>query len=412
MNLQSIEAEQALIGSILINPDAYHEVSHIAPADFYLHKHRWIWEALTRMTAGSSAIDVVTLTNELDRQNKLGEVGGMTYLILLINGVPSSVHAADYASAVKQESKRRRVMDLASEMAKVAQADGEEFNKALNAATENILALQSGDAPLEHMGRLMERVYNQLQYTMAHPDETANLPTGLFDLDAAVEFIPGELIVVPGEAGVGKTILALQWAQAWAERGHPGAVFEMELSSMQLGRRLSSVQSRVEVKKIRHGSLGLGEMNQFISAIDHLSRLDVWVSESTQWNTIMLRSAVTRLKWERGIKWFVLDYFDLLQDGGDDANMRDTVMARNLKSMCKDLGVCGVVIHTLNKAGKASGSNKIIYAADNVLHVEVVKDETHLVRLTPHKIRDDSNRGSVDLVRLPNFPAFGTKAKI
>lgn len=411
MNLTSVNSEQAMIGSVLINPDVYHEVSHVTPADMYLHKHRWIWEAIGRMAASNSAIDIITLTSELDRQNKLAEVGGTAYLALLLTEVPTSVNAAEYARTVKQESKRRRVLELANDMAKVAQAEGDEFDRALNTATESLLALQSGDTEIQHMASLMSKVYGKLQLTMADPESNASLPTDLLDLDAAVEFIPGELVVLPGESGVGKTILALQWAQAWAEHGYPGAVFEMELSALQLGRRLSSAKSKVEVKKIRHGKLSETEMENFIAALDQLSRLDVWVSESTQWNTITLRSAVTRLKYERGIKWFVLDYFDLLQDNGEDANMRDTTMARNLKSMCKDLEVCGVVIHTLNKTGGVSGSNKIIYAADNVLALSAVQDMPNLARITPRKIRDDSNKGSVDLVRLPNFPAFGNKAK-
>lgn len=412
MNPQTIELEQALIGSVLIDPGMFYEVSDVSAADFLQHKHRWIWEALGRMTVENSAIDILTLTNELECRDQLNEIGGSAYLVKLLTSVPSSYHAHEYARSIKQESKRRKVLELATRAAQVAMIqDPNEFSKALTQVTEALLLAQAGEATLENMGDLMRRVYGQLQLKMANPDETVSLVTGLVDLDATVEFIPGELVVLPGESGVGKTILALQWAQAWAERGNPGVVFEMELSAMQLGRRLSSVKSRVEVKKIRHGQLSESEMDKFITALDELSRLDVMVSESTQWNTITLRASLTRMKYERKIKWFVLDYFDLLQDGGDDPNMRDTVMARNLKSMCKDLEICGVVIHTLNKAGKASGSNKIIYAADNVLHLAAVDDKPNVVCLTPNKIRDDSNRGSVNLVRLPDFPCFGTAAR-
>src|SRR5688572_28950017 len=170
----AIEAEEAVLGCVLINPEAYFEVAPILhPDDFYLHKHRWIWEAFVGLHDQRLPIDIITVAEELERHNQLGEVGGSAYLTRLINSVPTSLHAEAYGRLVEQEALRRRLLEAATQVAKLAYEEGRDIAEVVNEAEAAIFAVSERrlNKELAPIKEAISQYYDRIKYLFEHQDE-------------------------------------------------------------------------------------------------------------------------------------------------------------------------------------------------------------------------------------------------
>src|SRR5258708_10425421 len=231
----AVEAEEAVLGCVLINPDAYFEVaSCLKPEDFYLHKNRWIWDSFVNLHEQRLPIDIITVSEELERHSQLGEAGGAAYLTQLINAVPTSLHAEAYGRLVEREALRRRLIDAATQVAKLAYEEGRDIGEVGNDAEAAVFAVSERrmNNELAPINEAISSYYDRINYLFEHRDELLGVPTGFIDLDKLLGGLQqSDLLIIAGRPGSGKTGFMLNVAKnaAMNHKKHV-AVFSLEMS--------------------------------------------------------------------------------------------------------------------------------------------------------------------------------------
>lgn len=426
--LANVEAEAALLGAVMVSPEVLDEIPvEIAPADFYLHKHRWVWDALLALHRAGAAVDVTTLRAEMERQRTFTEAGGLAFLVSLMNDSPMSFHAPDYAALVAEMSERRALVQMATEIATGAHKLDRPVGDIRAEAMSRLVAAQKLTGGAVPVKDILSELYDELKARAAAPQDVFGIPTGFADFDKITAGLQqGEVLYIAGEPGTGKSLLAAQMASQMAAAQHPGVMYEMEMGSKQLTRRTVASLSGVTTKAMRSGRVADHEWPLLVQTFGEASAWPLYLSDFTGWTTTTLRADLSRLKQNAGIKWFVLDYFALLQDTyGKDDNERQNAMSKAVKRICKDLDLAGVVVHSMNKQGMGagikrlehiSGSGQISFDADVVCfltkHIpsEGTPEDRNLRTLTFAKYREDESNRLLHLVKRPNLPAFGDYA--
>lgn len=428
MNLtlpNAASAEEALLGAVLINPLALDDIEvELTASDFFIHRHRWIWDAIQVLRRSDCPIDVVTVSGELERHNQLGEVGGVAYLAKLLGDAPSSLHAGAYAAQVAEAGERRGLLELASELARAAYDTTAELSQVRAEVVSRLVAQQKLQGGAVHIGEVMSALYDELMERVANPQDIFGIPTGFADFDKITAGLhSGEVLYLAGEPGTGKSLLAAQMASQMAAGGHPGVIYEMEMGSKQLARRTLASLSGVTTKAMRSGHVTPDQLTTMLQSFNDATQWPLYISDYTGWTTTGLRADLSRLKQTAGIEWFVVDYFGLLQDTyGKDETEREKLMSGAVKRLCKDLGLAGIVVHSMNKQGMGagvkrlehiSGSGRISFDADVVCfltkHIppEGQVEDRNLRTITFAKYREDESNRLLHLVKRQGLPAFG-----
>jgi replicative DNA helicase len=325
----SPEAEEALIGAILINPDAYDEVDQVLKGeDFYIHRHRFIWEAITRLRERHTPVDFLTLNEELDMAGKLDEIGGPTYLTQLINQVPTSLHAEAYARIIRQAAVRRRILEIASQMAKLAAREDTSLEKVIQ---ESEKALSSITDQLTSPGiQSFPRFSDLLQGRQ-----------------------PSDLVIVAGRPGMGKTslLLSIVMHAVRVQKKHI-LVYSLETSIEQLTQRLVAQEAGIETQRIRTGKLEAGEWQLLAGAIEKLKDVQLFLSDTPAINLHQIISTCRRLHSENKLDLVVIDYLQLIGSGEHFENRVQEVsfITRQLKAMARDLDIPVLAAAQLSRA--------------------------------------------------------------
>jgi replicative DNA helicase len=352
----SLEAEEALIGAILINPDAYYEVAQVLKdEDFYIHRHRFIWEAITRLYERRTPVDFLTLNEELDMAGKLDEIGGPTYLTGLINQVPTSLHAEAYARIIRQAAVRRRILEAAGQMAKLAAREDtaleqviQESEKAISSITDQLPS--PGIQPFSKiLGSLYELTEQRSQHT-----GLPGIATGFGDLDHLLQGLqPSDLVIAAGRPGMGKTSLLLSIVRhaVMAHMKHV-VVFSLETSSEQLAQRLVAQETGIETQRIRNGKLEADEWQLLAGAIEKLKDVQLFLNDTPAISVHQMRSTCRRLHSENRLDLVVVDYLQLIGSGERFENRVQEVsfITRQLKAMARDLNVPVLAAAQLSRA--------------------------------------------------------------
>lgn len=422
------EAEDALMGCILIDPDCLENLSaNLSPLSFHWHGHRAILEAVQAMLGAGQAVDFVTLVAELNRRGTLETAGGAAGLTRLITSVPNSMHASSYAATVIDKADRRRLADLAHTINNAAYNPGSNLDTLRADAMAELAAAQRLDGGAEPISQSLSVLFDEIKAAAANPQSVFGIPTGFADFDKTTAGLQAtEMLLLAGEPGTGKSLLAAQMAANMARAGRPGVIYELEMGHKQLSRRIISAMSGVTTKAMRSGLVADHEWPMIVNAMGEASAWPLYVSDFTGWTTTSLRADLARLKKQAGIEWFVVDYFGLLQDaGGDDENEREKRMSGGLKRACKDLDLAAVVVHSMNKVGMAapvkrlqhlSGSNRLSFDADvvcfltNHIPTDGTPENKNLRTLTFAKYREDDSNRLLHLVKRPGLPAFADYA--
>jgi replicative DNA helicase len=426
--LHDLESEEALIGCVLIDAACLDEIDvSLSGADFFWHPNRWIWDAVQVLHNQDGAVDFLTVTNELERIGHLAEVGGAAYLSKLITHTPNSLHAESYARAVLGMSDRRRLAELANSIARGAYLLTSDLDMVRADAMAELAAAQRLTGGAEPIARSLQILYDEIKAAAANPQSVFGIPTGFSDFDKTTAGLQAaEMLILAGEPGTGKSLLAAQMAANMAKANHPGVIYELEMGHLQLTRRLVSAMSGVTTKAMRSGMVKDHEWPAIVNAMGEATSWPLFISDFTGWTTTSLRADLARLKKQAGIEWFVVDYFGLLMDqGGDDENEREKRISGALKRACKDLDLSAVVVHSMNKTGIAapvkrlqhlSGTNRIAFDADVVCfltqHIPVgaEPENKNLRTLTFAKYREDESNRLLHLVKRPGLPAFADYA--
>jgi replicative DNA helicase len=392
---QSREAEESVLGCVLINPNTLYElVPFLRPHHFYIHRNAWIWETFLALDERRVPIDYLTVSDELDRHGKLAEVGGPAYLTSLVNQVPSSINAEHYGRIVTSHAARRALLQAANKIAELAYDESKPIDQCIGDAISETSSLEvlGSSSDFVNLGDLLSDVYDEVQERAKDPKDVWGLATGLPKFDRKTGGLQlGELTYLAGSPGVGKTWLDLAWAMELGQQ-EPGALISLEMKRGSIGRRVLSGVSGVSTRAMKSGFMSASDWQPLTDAVSKYEGFPVWIDDSS-YDTARLRSTLAWLKREKGIRWFILDYALLMLDSGKDETEQSKIISANMKRIVHDLNLCGVVLHSVTKIGMDGeepkmgdqrGSGQAIHDADVQLFLtKVYEKDPDISSLTP-----------------------------
>lgn len=372
----SKETEEALLGSVLINP-AWVKMLDLHRNDFYIHRNRWVWEVLKELDDEEVQIDFVTVCERMDTKKQLAELGGPAYITALINSVPTSMNAETYALILKDRTARRELLTLANETARQAyqlETPVTTIQSRLIEKVTNARQIIQGSVSIEDW---MSRAFDAIMEAEKN-GRPAGIPTGFRDFDKITGGIkPGRFEILSGIPGMGKSIFYQNVSVNLAKQNAAGNLYSAEMPEVDMSLRLISAESGIDIEKLENGNLSDLDHPALVNAIATISALPLYVSDANGWTIPALRADLTRAQETRGIQWFVFDYMDLLRDEyGENETERTKYLSRHLRAICRDLGLHGMAIQSMVKSGfekpgmqHLSGSAGLAYDADLIMFI-------------------------------------------
>ncbi len=354
----SLEAEQALLGAVLLDPKAYHNVaSFLVEGDFFLKRHEYIWIALHRLHERREPIDYVTLTRELQDLGTLEEVGGQAYLTSLVNNTPSAVHAEVYGRLVERTSIRRKMLRASDEIRELAHNEELQIDKVISDAEQALFAVSNSQIRREFisLSDALSEYYDEVERLIATGQGGIGLPTGFKELDKMMGgFQKSDLIVFAGRPGMGKTswvlTVALYAARTYRQRV---ALFTMEMGAEQMVQRLISMETGLSIQQLRSAKLNPRDQSRFAEAIGRLSGLKLFIDDTPSISPIEMRTKCRRLQHEFGLDLVIVDYMQLMSAGRAYENNRVqeiSYISRSLKDLARELNVTVLSTAQLSRA--------------------------------------------------------------
>ncbi len=351
------EAEEAVVGAVLINPEVYYDLAQfLQPEDFYIHRHRWIWEAFMRLHEQRIPLDILTITEELEKAGQLEEIGGPAYLTALLNQVPTSLHAEAYGHMVEAASIRRRMLTAANQIATLAYDQQEAVENVIEEAEKSIFSVS--ERRLRHdllpISRVLSDYYDRIDELARRPEDIFGVPTGFIDLDRMLAGLqPSDLLIIAGRPGQGKTGFLLSVAKnaALLHKKHV-AIFSLEMSNEQVVQRLLAQETGIDSQRLRTGKLSEDEWPLLTHSIEVLGDTNIYLDDTPAITPLQLRTKCRRLHMEFGLDLVILDYLQLM--GGDVRNenrvQEVSYISRNLKVLARELNVPVLAAAQLSRA--------------------------------------------------------------
>lgn len=356
---QNIEAECGVLGSIIIDPEAIVQVSDfLSPDDFYRDAHRTIYEVILQLYEEHEPADFITICDELERRNKLEEVGGASYITSLINQVPTSGNVEFYGRIVERTAILRRLIHAAGQIAAIAYQEGD-ADIALDKAEQLIfnISQRHSRSDFTHMRDILAEYMNKLDQLHERRGTIVGVPTGFTDLDRLTGGLQkSDLIVLASRPGVGKTSLALTMAHTTALKYQNSiAIFSLEMSKDQLAQRLLSMDAGIDQHRLRTGRIEEDEWDRIVYAADTLSEANIWIDDTASISPMEMRSKARRLQAEHGIDLIIVDYLQLMQamvGGKRNENRVQEIseISRSLKGLARELNMPVLALAQLSRA--------------------------------------------------------------
>jgi replicative DNA helicase len=353
----SQEAEEAVLGAVMINPEAYYDVAQfLQPDDFYIHRHRWIWEVFSRLHERRTPIDFLTVSEELDQLGRLAEIGGPAYLTVLINNVPTSLHAEAYGRIVEETAVRRRMLSAANDIAKLAYHQDSSIDQVMNDAEKAIFGVSERRTTrdLQPIKQVLSEYIDRIDQLARRGEDTYGVPTGFIDLDRLLGGLqPSDLLIVAGRPGMGKTAFILSAAKNAAQKYKKHvAVFSLEMSSEQLVQRMVAQETGIDSQRLRTGKLEEEEWPLFTHAIEVLGDTVMFLDDTPALTPLQLRTKCRRLHLEFRLDLILVDYLQLMSSGMRSENRVQEVsyISRNMKVLARELNVPVLAAAQLSRA--------------------------------------------------------------
>ncbi len=355
----SVEAEESVIGALLIDSDVLPKVAGIVTAeDFYVTKNRWCYEACLALFDRSEAINQVTVAEELNLKERLEEIGGTSYLAHLVRTVPTTIHAEHYATIVQRTSIMRRLIRTADEIASIGYEGDADAEAALSKAEDLLYRVRTAQSTRDfvHIRQVLDQYMEEVASLQANQDiHLSPIATGFPDLDKLLGggLQRSDLIIVAARPSLGKSTLAFNIARHAAEQLARVAVFSLEMSAEQIGIRLVASEADVDSHRMRVGLLNSQEEQREHDAIGYLSELPIYIDETPFQRIVEMRSKITRLHNEEPIDLLIVDYIQLI--AGSSGRSENRVMdmgeiSRSLKSIARELDVPVLALSQLSRA--------------------------------------------------------------
>ncbi len=353
---QNLEAEQAVLGAVLIDKNAIYRVADILiPEDFYTPTHERIYQAILSLYEKHQPIDVLSLTNFLKEHEWLTEIGGSAYLADLTNHVSSASHVQHYATIVKEKKVLRDLIRASAEIAEEAFSKSGEVEDLLDSVEQKILSISQKSMPQNFVSLKddLTTAYERIANLHAGGGKLRGVPTGFSALDETLSGLhKSELIILGARPSVGKTSLALDIARNAAKSGASVGVFSLEMSRESLQDRIISAESQVPLWNILTGRIRNDEEFSMIQgALDRLSDVKLYIDDSPSLNVLQMRSMARRLQVEHGLDLLIIDYLQLINARRQSDNMVNmiTEISRGLKALARELKVPVLALSQLSR---------------------------------------------------------------
>ncbi len=354
---QNLEAEQSVLGALLLNNETTHEVIEILRAeDFYKENHRSIFQAILELLDRSEPADLVTVSNELKKQNQLETIGGTTYLASLVDAVPTAANVMYYAKIVKDKAVIRDVINAATEIAKGGYEEGADVSEFLDRAEKVIFQISEKRQAntLSPLAPIIKHSFLEIERHYERKELITGLSTGFREIDKLTAGLqPSDLIIVAGRPSMGKTSLCLNVAEHVALQAKvPVAIFSLEMSKEQLAMRLLCSGARISSLRVRAGLLDQEEWDRLAHVAGPLSESSIFIDDTPQLTALEMRGKARRLKAARGLGLVVVDYLQLMTARGkfDNREREISEISRSLKAMAKELHIPVVALSQLNRS--------------------------------------------------------------
>ena len=364
---QNIEAEQAVLGAMLIDKEAIAKATEVLSADdFYREAHRVIFSAMLELYNKNEAVDMVTVTEILKRDNKLEDIGGIAYITSLANVVLTAANVKYHAEIVAEKSVLRQLVRVSTEIAAMGYEANEDVGTLLDTAESRILEISNRKKKNDFTAIndiLMDSVQS-IESLLQNKGGLTGLPAGFADLDKLTSGLhPSDFIILAARPSMGKTALALNIVQNVALRAHkviggePRSVafFSLEMSKEQLVNRMLCAEAGIDSQRLRVGEMHDEDWTHLWDACDTMSRAKIYIDDTAGITAMVMRSRARRLKAEHGLDLIVVDYLQLMQGSGKRNNSGDrqqevSEISRSLKALARELDVPVLALSQLSRS--------------------------------------------------------------
>jgi replicative DNA helicase len=353
---QNVEAEQSVLGGILIENTALNRVVEILThEDFYRDAHQRIFQALVDLSEKNEPADLITLTNKLKSKNLLDDVGGSSYLAALIDMVPTAANIEHYARIVKEKATLRRLIDVATQIITQSYSDSGDLDAFLDEAEQAIFRISEHKVKPSYypMKDMIKESFKTIEQLFERKELITGVPSGFKDLDRMTAgFQHSDLIIVAGRPSMGKTALCLDVARyASMEHAIPVMVFSLEMSKEQLALRMLCSEAMVESQRLRTGFLRESDWPQLTLAAGNLADAPIFIDDTAAISALELRAKARRLKAEQNLGLVVIDYLQLMRGRGKVERREQEIseISRSLKALAKELAIPVIAISQLSR---------------------------------------------------------------
>src|SRR4030043_170616 len=413
---QNIEAEQSILGAILIDNEALSRALEILdPEDFYKQSHRKIFNVMTGLFDKSEPIDLITLTDYLKKKDELEAVGGISYLSSLVNMVPTAANIKYHSKIVREKALVRGLLRSATEIAGKVYEDNMDAEDLVDFAEKSIfdIADKRIKASFVTLKEVIKDSFEMIEHLYDKKETVTGVPSGFKDLDELTTgFQKGDLIIVGGRPSMGKTAFVLNIAQyVGLELREPVAIFSLEMAKEQLALRLLCSEAMVNSNSIRKGFIKKEDWHKLTSAASNLTGAPTFIDDTSGITVLELRAKARRLKIEHGLSLVIVDYLQLMRGKGSFERREQEIsdISRSLKGLAKELSVPVIAVSQLNRSVEQRRPPKPILA-DLRESGAIEQDADVILFLYRDEIYNKDNpsnkgKAEVDIAKQRNGPA-------
>lgn len=413
MPICKLEAEQSVVGAIIIDNNSFDDISDIiTTGDFYDLKNRIIFEAILKLIHQNIKVDFVTLSNELKKINMLEEVGGDPYICELLKNTPSCAGAKYYAAIVKQAAHDRALLEVAQKI--IASVESEEEDR-LDKAQQNILAIAENKAFEPMLARqFMPAVFSDLIDRANNEPQIKGLQTGYKDLDKLMGLKPGEVTILAARPSMGKSLISINIAQYLTIEQHKTVLFfSLEMTKEAIGNRLLTAVSGIETNKVNKGILDQDEVRRLGDAYNTICNANFIIDDSGGLSVMDARAKSRRIKRKFGLDFIIIDYLQLMKKtNGENENIRVGNLSRELKLLAKELSVPILVLSQLNRDSEKRINRSPILA--DLRDSGAIEQDADIVLFIdrPEKYDETAEKGLANIVVAKNREGETGKIKL
>ena len=414
---QNIEAEQSVLGSILLDKNAIVKIADILQSeDFYRQDHTTIYRCILKLYEKRKPIDVVTLTNELEKEKELKDVGGASYLATLVNSVPTAAHVVTYANIVHQKATLRRLISAAADITELGFDEVADMEIILDKAESTLFSVSQKYVKqyFTPIKDVLEDSFERIDKLHKEKGAIRGVPTGFRDLDNILAGLqPSDLIILASRPSIGKSSLALNIADYVAcEAKTPVGIFSLEMSKEQIIDRLLCLRGSVDSWKLRTGNLEDEDFGKLNYAMGVLSETPIFIDDSPFLNVMEIRTKARRLQMEQELGLIIIDYLQLMSGvttrNSDNRVQEVSEISRSLKALARELDV--PILADLRESGSIEQDSDVVMFIYRDDYYDSDSERKNIAEILIRKHRHGPT-GDVQLYFKPEYMKFATVEK-